>query len=929
MARIKSYQNDNTLSLSDRLLGTDGNGANSTQNFSLADLKEFVALGIDIAKRTPRHQIPVMNSTSDDAETSGIIRKLVPSATVVRFYNTDPGRAEDEATESIQIAKAQFTLFNSGDGYFLDIRNYEGAFDIYSFAGKKFQATAGVDNTTVTGTIGALQEVDEKFYIIDADGDVIFRFALTRTGDLPSTWEMLASSRPIATEFFIFATSTNTLLDNSGVSLNRVNISISGDVTLQDLSVEGEVDFGTIPFEEHEEGIIYQNKEGTGNNSVNLLLNTNPPSNTNVFGYAGYANRGGVMEISGTGGVDGMNTFTPYFNTRIANFHYDNLIFRTTDDVMTDDPDDSSSTEVSQRTLAINHGGITTTYTDGTDAGPIVPVSANQNFNETPYKRPAAGTRTIGPQIEGTLTSLQIGDELWNIPTSVSQVAQVLPGLSEELSGIPNGISEVVSRRTIGRSNATAFTSRTEAISAWAADEGLFAFYSNSLVSATLGISGTNLQWSGTGAFSLGVNTTTTSVTGSRYFVIENNAFGTLVDNDTITIYDNQAASTASLSFSVNGTPVTTTIGGQVYAVLPIDGISYSGTAFALSGSYQASVSRDSGSSSLTPGFWFYGIDRGTYAEYRSPITDRSDIAAQPTGVPALPVDTTTYIGATGNVFNQNAVLNTAFANIPTGQRLFFVGTDPSLTTPGAGATGPTVPGNVFEVVAYIHDNGNAVSSTDQATLTWSRVGQGELILSSDNFHMTNIPETTLASPSFLVLNNTTGDTEHRVEQLDVTQVAGIQAVMNYDIDERPGIEGTVTEIGFESSARNHNVTWTGGVIQADITGRIPIHTTVLTGNATLTEWTSYILQDPTAAASRTLTLPGSTELTPGDKIEIHNLSDIDASDGSPHPIVNPWMIVTPGSDRIMYSTTALVLNEANSFSLIWTGIDAVGWLVS
>lgn len=52
MAKVPSYSNDSNITVNDRLLGTDGDDANKTKNYSIGELLDFFRNGITVGSGT-------------------------------------------------------------------------------------------------------------------------------------------------------------------------------------------------------------------------------------------------------------------------------------------------------------------------------------------------------------------------------------------------------------------------------------------------------------------------------------------------------------------------------------------------------------------------------------------------------------------------------------------------------------------------------------------------------------------------------------------------------------------------------------------------------------------------------------------------------------------------------------------------------------
>ena len=90
MARIRTYENDPTLTDSDKLLGTDADGGNITANITLGDLKDFVNTGVDVTEDTPPRFLTVINDDGSDAENANVVVNKLQHVNDIQFLNQAP-----------------------------------------------------------------------------------------------------------------------------------------------------------------------------------------------------------------------------------------------------------------------------------------------------------------------------------------------------------------------------------------------------------------------------------------------------------------------------------------------------------------------------------------------------------------------------------------------------------------------------------------------------------------------------------------------------------------------------------------------------------------------------------------------------------------------------------------------------------------------
>lgn len=925
MARISTYTNDTSLQSTDRLIGTDGQGGiDTTNNFTLEDIKDFVNLGVDVAKRTPKFHIPSVTEDSMEAEASSLIKRLTKSDNTI-IFSSNPAPATIPAFTTYQVNKATIEAVNPTGTAYIEFENYDSKFDIYSLAGKNFTAVLGPDQVTVTGTFGTLQEIDNKYYRIASDsGNAVFRYSVTKTGNANTTWNVLEDyTEPVS----LLTISRTNNFDTDGTSpytLDLITITSDsnfniGDTTLQNatvtgnLAVMGEFDATTITFAEDTEGIIFNDKDDADGGQVALRLDTTPVAPI----IAGYNNAGSMPTFTGLTETIGGAALESFLNIEVPVFDYNKFIFSTE---LTRLADGATGNERSARRVEIDHTGINTFYQDGSAAGHILPVSANAH---NVYTRPAATGGTEGPELDGVLTEIQIGDHYWTVPSSISQVAQILPGLSEELSPVPNGNLDLFDQASIGRTNDTTIDDGDSTTThAWDTDAGNFAFYALA-DSTTLTINASNeFVYTGTGDLLPERDGVDLALAGTKVFVIANNHLRGITANDVVTIFNNAAGSTNILTFTVDsvsqgviGGAGTKNAGGDIY-VLTTDDVAFTGGEFNIASGdaeiYQMRVRRAGSLAALDTVEFFYGTDHGNHAQFAASIA----AADQPTAITLTPG------GATQLTIAQDTDLRDAFNGVSTGNKLMF---KTEALTAAEEVVGAVVSGNVYEVVGLVYNNGD---SPAMSTFSYSLIGQGTMIVNPQELRIHNLPETTQSDVQFLVINS--DDTNDRVRTTSISEVAGLQAVASWE-DLNSTREGTVASIEFTGGSENHNVVDGGGAIRVDITGRNNFSSFPISGDGTTTSFTAdifheYLLGNPTAVG-QTITLPASATLLRGEKITIHNLADI-AADGSPRAYTNHWEVATPGTERIMKDTNNLVLNEAGSFDLIWSGNTAVGWLV-
>ena len=867
MARVKNYVNDTSLSNDDRLFGTDGaGGINTNANFTLGDLKEFINTGVDIVAKTPKFHIPVINETSDDATAAGIRVEMGEATANVHYYAVDPD--PDTPSDNKQVAKGVFRLINDGSGWLLEVTNYTGAYHLDSFVGKSFSILAGPgEGVRVTGTLGAYLETDEKDYVIDEDGDVVHSLRITRTGDLQTSWALLTSARTFVTELQFFT------IDNP-VMPNRVTVIIDGDIEMGNAFIE-ELTALKIILPEGGDGLTF------GDEDSDNYFNMNADADGNMV-FTGFGDSTLIVDapvdLRKTLNVEGETNFNDHIvvaEAKSLTFQSDNLI-----------ADDSA--------LVLSHEGIKHTLHDSTERV-ITPVDANDSIDT--------------PTEQGVLTSLQIGTERYTVPTSISQVAQTLPGLYEGLSPVPGDvITESIRRHNAGRYNETIVSNAAAGttFTTWVADIGHFSLYA----------ADTSMELLDDAIRSTGSETATpvlspaqqanvnfiSAVTPNEDSKVD---FGGLLVGDEFRVHTNEENFIQYAVTSIDSRTFQESGQDRTFYLYGVDTFTAADAPFTFNENtdYQISAINTFVNVDITTGEWFYGIDNGTNVEFKSTLATQPtaiDFAIGDTGDAALPPDT---------------ALQTADAGIPNGQRLFFVDNTNDIS---ALVDGDTVPGNAYEVVAYIHDN----PLDDFATITFSRIGDGNLHISSPNLTISNIPEATGIIQNFLVL-----DDDDRVNFRQLDEIAGVQAQVNYEDSINPGDNGVLQGISFVTGSNNHNLDTNGGNLTVDVSGKIPVEGTTLNGDTDVEDWRAYVLGDP-GPEGATLRLPATADLESGATIRLYNLSDIDPDGESVIPD-GIWSVTTDlPSERIMRDLDDLELDEITTVDLVWTGNPNDGWII-
>ena len=267
-----------------------------------------------------------------------------------------------------------------------------------------------------------------------------------------------------------------------------------------------------------------------------------------------------------------------------------------------------------------------------------------------------------------------------------------------------------------------------------------------------------------------------------------------------------------------------------------------------------------------------------------------------------------------------DVLLTGLFQAVGVGEFLFF-----QLDSDVLPAAGQPVLGHAYEVVGYL-----------DGLLTFSRVGNGTLQISSDSVRITNLPQALPGASTFVFADPSTGE----LSQQTLESVAGIQSVVNYQSQIDEDDNGSVTSFEFASGPLNQNVESGGGALYIDVSGRLPFTNNaqdIAPGGATATRellpWHTHILGNIIPgmfllAADRSVFLPEASTLEGGDEIRIVNLSDIDAS-GATTP-TDEWVVVPFAGDRILKLPADEVMNldDTGTITFIWSGNVDTGWVI-
>jgi hypothetical protein len=75
MAKIKTYENDNTINANDKLIGTDFNDSDKTKNYLISALKSYILSGLDV--RPYKVYTALLTQTGEDAPTAVVLENTI------------------------------------------------------------------------------------------------------------------------------------------------------------------------------------------------------------------------------------------------------------------------------------------------------------------------------------------------------------------------------------------------------------------------------------------------------------------------------------------------------------------------------------------------------------------------------------------------------------------------------------------------------------------------------------------------------------------------------------------------------------------------------------------------------------------------------------------------------------------------------------
>ena len=379
MARIRTYEFDTTISADDYLLGNDvgSNNAVATKRFALDDLKEFLAIGIDITEVVPARYVPVVTPNGQSIERS-----------LIRM------------TRDNGVVQAAFTSFdfmmdilNDGNnGITIRLKDYNEAFELASFVGDSFTAVT-LNGETYTGTISSYSGFQN--YVDNGVVEVRDTFVVTLTAG-----QIVENAAEVLTNLTVSSlVGLNLILNNATF---EGPTQFEGDLTIGTLSPETDpVDInlhGILNLPTEESGVTF------GSNSTSVTL--------------GVDNDGLVSSGDGKILLENETTFSEDITLDDSEDNeYPSLIVRG-GDIQLHQYEDEDGDDV---------GGVIRTFDPaGTEGLSILPVAAN---------------RADGDNDRGLLTGVRVGEDNYHLPTATSSVSQVIPGLLEELVAPTTGFN--------------------------------------------------------------------------------------------------------------------------------------------------------------------------------------------------------------------------------------------------------------------------------------------------------------------------------------------------------------------------------------------------------------------------------------------------------------------------------------------------------
>ena len=402
MARISTYVNDTSIQDNDRLLGTDAVGG-GTKNFTVAELAAFIQDGTVVPDAVPRQFMPVVNQEGTDIEMSLITNVHSGVSALIDLTAINP-ETQDRRNEVFM------TLGQNGQVSIV-FRNYNDFYYLPSFVSKTF-----------TGSIIGTQQIDYSGIITSYEGFNVRSVTNTAGSTTYYTDFTFNATLDASSSVFTDQGDERPQFDTLNISnLTVVNTEFVGRTIFAQptvfndaLDVNASIDLRDTLNILDGDGIVF----GSSLTEPGQVILATDGSNL-VFG-------GGGNIIVDTGGQ---------FSVRdVAEFQEDVTLAINDRGEFPDLIIDGGNIQLHEQEDGTG-GNIQTFNADGLPLPEIKPTIPNG----------------VGGDDQGLLTSIQYGvgagAQNWHVLPTTSSVAQVVPGLLEELSPLAPGSD--ANRRTI------------------------------------------------------------------------------------------------------------------------------------------------------------------------------------------------------------------------------------------------------------------------------------------------------------------------------------------------------------------------------------------------------------------------------------------------------------------------------------------------
>ena len=299
----------------------------------------------------------------------------------------------------------------------------------------------------------------------------------------------------------------------------------------------------------------------------------------------------------------------------------------------------------------------------------------------------------------------------------------------------------------------------------------------------------------------------------------------------------------------------------------------------------------------ITTGRFFYGIQNAAGALFQAATTPPSLSTAE-----SIAQDVTSFTVDTGNQTNFAAY----FANVPTGQSLYFVDSTYTTAFPAAGGQILDASINMYLVVAY--DTGTYIA-------TFGRQGYGTLNISTSSLNIDSEIVKFNSIPQASKTNYVYYDTSTKAISHNALNVLGSANGATYTFGGNTDVP--VVSIDFDNF-----------IISAPANGVVTLKQGYTFGGGysiafTAVNFNHYILSNITA--DRTVTLPAGVT---GQTIKFTNMSQLDISG---QPIAENgfvWKLDPNGSEKIMRASELILDASTQSFEIFYS-VAADGWILN